>query len=108
MGDADESILAEPYRPFYKVFGGQPILVKQCVQSSLHDSLQTLTCRSEIMTTTEWHLERDHGLVCCCSITCLRMQGIMLRMNEVCYESMKVRGDDIANISYSVPVLVEA
>ncbi|KAI4924609.1 hypothetical protein J4E85_007725 [Alternaria conjuncta] len=29
MGDADESILAEPYRPFYKIFGGQPILVKQ-------------------------------------------------------------------------------
>jgi hypothetical protein len=29
MGDADESILAEPYRPFYNIFGSQPILVKQ-------------------------------------------------------------------------------
>jgi len=37
MSDADESILAEPYRPFYKIFGGQPILVKQCVQPSLRD-----------------------------------------------------------------------
>ena len=29
MGDADEAILEAPYRPFYQLFGGTPILVKQ-------------------------------------------------------------------------------
>ncbi|KAH7080359.1 hypothetical protein BKA63DRAFT_563049 [Paraphoma chrysanthemicola] len=29
MGDSDEAILNEPYRPFYNFFGGKPILVKQ-------------------------------------------------------------------------------
>jgi hypothetical protein len=27
--ESDEAILNEPYRPFYSIFGGQPILVKQ-------------------------------------------------------------------------------
>lgn len=29
MGDSDESILDEPYRPFYSVFASKPVLVKQ-------------------------------------------------------------------------------
>ncbi|EDU40346.1 repeatdomain-containing protein [Pyrenophora tritici-repentis] len=29
MDESDESILREPYRPFYKIFGGAPILIKQ-------------------------------------------------------------------------------
>jgi hypothetical protein len=27
--ESDASILDEPYRPFYNIFGGKPILVKQ-------------------------------------------------------------------------------
>lgn len=27
--DTDEAILDKPYRPFYNIFGGSPILVKQ-------------------------------------------------------------------------------
>ncbi|KAF2833213.1 hypothetical protein CC86DRAFT_6552 [Ophiobolus disseminans] len=29
IDDSDEAILNEPYHPFYNIFGGQPILVKQ-------------------------------------------------------------------------------
>jgi hypothetical protein len=29
MGDTDESILDEPYRPFYNIFASKPVLVKQ-------------------------------------------------------------------------------
>lgn len=29
MGDSDESILDEPYRPFYNIFASKPVLVKQ-------------------------------------------------------------------------------
>ncbi|KAJ8113760.1 hypothetical protein OPT61_g4188 [Boeremia exigua] len=29
MGDSDESILNEPYRPFYNIFASKPVLVKQ-------------------------------------------------------------------------------
>jgi hypothetical protein len=29
MGDTDESILDEPYRPFYNIFASRPVLVKQ-------------------------------------------------------------------------------
>lgn len=29
MGDTDESILNEPYRPFYNIFASKPVLVKQ-------------------------------------------------------------------------------
>lgn len=29
MGDTDESILDEPYRPFYGIFASKPVLVKQ-------------------------------------------------------------------------------
>ena len=31
MDDADDSILREPYRPFWNIFGSKPILVKQYV-----------------------------------------------------------------------------
>ena len=33
--DSDESILDKPYRPFYNIFGGSPILVKQYVIPAL-------------------------------------------------------------------------
>ena len=29
MGDSDESIMDEPYRPFYNIFASKPVLVKQ-------------------------------------------------------------------------------
>ncbi|KAH5334611.1 hypothetical protein HBI42_035480 [Parastagonospora nodorum] len=29
VGESDEAILEQPYRPFYSLFGGKPILVKQ-------------------------------------------------------------------------------
>jgi len=29
VDESDEAILNEPYRPFYSIFGGKPILVKQ-------------------------------------------------------------------------------
>ena len=29
MGDTDESIIEEPYRPFYNIFAPKPVLVKQ-------------------------------------------------------------------------------
>lgn len=29
MGDTDESILDEPYHPFYNIFASKPVLVKQ-------------------------------------------------------------------------------
>lgn len=29
MGDSDEAILEEPYRPFYNIFASKPVLVKQ-------------------------------------------------------------------------------
>lgn len=29
MGDSDESIIDEPYRPFYNIFASKPVLVKQ-------------------------------------------------------------------------------
>jgi hypothetical protein len=29
MGDSDESIMEEPYRPFYNIFASKPVLVKQ-------------------------------------------------------------------------------
>jgi len=29
VDESDEAILEQPYRPFYSLFGGKPILVKQ-------------------------------------------------------------------------------
>ena len=31
--ESDDAILDEPYRPFYNIFGGKPILVKQYDQA---------------------------------------------------------------------------
>lgn len=39
MGDSDESILDEPYRPFYNIFAAKPVLVKQYNAPLVHARL---------------------------------------------------------------------
>lgn len=54
MDAADESILREPYRPFYNIFGSKPILVKQYFALSLVFHLNAvLTSVPGAMTMTE-------------------------------------------------------
>jgi hypothetical protein len=80
--ESDDAIRDAPYRPFYSIFGGQPILVKQYMPNSRQVDLDT--DGDPGITSTMGRSSRDGlFLAYCCLITSLRMLEIMLRMREV-------------------------
>lgn len=82
MSESDDAILDEPYRPFYSIFGGQPILVKQYVVY-LKYSTQKLKNPAETMNMIALYSEKDLSLVFCYSTMSRRMRGITQQMSEV-------------------------
>ena len=82
MGDSDESILDEPYRPFYNIFASKPVLVKQYVAL-----LSVVDWTNEILETTttmEQPSRKDLYLECYCLTTLRLRHEILLPMREVC------------------------
>lgn len=93
MDATDESILRDPYRPFYNIFGSKPILVKQCFFPIFPfvSGLCVLISAVGVIIMTE-RLSKNHRgwAVYYCSITSPRMRGIMPPTREVGFPSMSV------------------
>lgn len=82
MGDSDESILDEPYRPFYNIFAFKPVLVKQydAPLSTLIGSDRVL----ETMAIIEQHSKSDPCSECSCLTTLPPRHETLLLTREVC------------------------
>lgn len=80
--ESDEAILEQPYRPFYSLFGGKPILVKQYGYKPLSLSSITLIWL-DTMSTIAKSFENSRFSECSCSTTCRQTREIMLRTSEV-------------------------
>ena len=83
MGDSDEAILEEPYRPFYDIFGHKPVLVKQYSSPWIQVIEQMSNAVIDTMTTRDLGSEIGRCLERYYSITSRRMLEITPRMRGV-------------------------
>lgn len=82
MGDSDESIIDEPYRPFYNIFASKPVLVKQ--YDALLASVHRTDAIPETMIMMEQPSKKDLCLEYYCLTTWRPKHAILLLTREVC------------------------